>query len=83
MPYLLPLHWYFSIETLSHKLPPNRQRQQRRLQRCEYLFQDYPKFAPKCQRFAVFDISILYAKKYLLSYKIYIYLKNKIYLEEY
>ncbi len=24
-----------------HKLPPNRQRQQRRLQRCEYLFQDY------------------------------------------
>ena len=39
-----------------HKLSPNRQRQQRRLQRCEYLFQDYPKFAPNCQRFAVFNI---------------------------
>jgi hypothetical protein len=41
---------------LPHKLPPNRQRQQRRLQRCEYLFQDYPKFALNCQRFAVFNI---------------------------
>ena len=40
-----------------HKLPPNRQRQQRRLQGREYLFQDYPKFAPNYQRFAVFSQS--------------------------
>ncbi len=50
----------FSI--LTHELPANRQPQQRRLQWCEYLFQDYPKFAQKCQRFAVFNILYILLK---------------------